>query len=161
MGHAVINPAPTGTFMQYQLSEIEIKYNPEVKPSERMRITGSKDAEKAFRQIWEQPLQHRECFYVLFLNRGNRVLGFFLVSLGGVSGTVVDQKLIFQTALKVNACSVIACHNHPSGNLEPSQADINITRKIKESGELLDIPLLDHLIICQEDYRSLADDGYL
>jgi len=147
--------------MLYQLSEIEVKYNPEVKPSERMKITGSKDAEKAFRQIWEQPLQHRESFYVMFLNRGNKVLGYFLVSLGGFSGTVVDQRLIFQTALKVNASSVIACHNHPSGALEPSHADLNITRKIKESGELLDIPLLDHLILSPDGYRSLADDGML
>lgn len=110
MGDAVTNPVPSGNLMQFHLSEIEVKYNPVVKPSDRMKITGSGDADKAFRQIWEQPLQHRESFYVIFLNRGNRVLGYFLVSLGGVSGTVVDQKLIFQTALKVNACSVIACH---------------------------------------------------
>ncbi|WP_346862101.1 JAB domain-containing protein [uncultured Draconibacterium sp.] len=143
------------------LAEIQVQYSNNIKSSDRVKITCSKDAERAFREIWEQPIQHRESFYVLFLDRSSSVLGFFLVSLGGVSGTVVDQKLIFQTALKVNACSIIAGHNHPSGNLEPSQADINITRKIKESGELLDIPLLDHLIICQEYYRSLADDGYL
>ena len=123
------------------------------------KITGSGDAEKAFREIWQQPLQHRESFYVLFLNRGNKVLGYFLVSLGGFSGTIVDQRLIFQTALKVNACSIIAAHNHPSNNLDASSADIAITRKIKESGEMLDIPLLDHLIICEDGYRSLADDG--
>ena len=89
------------------------------------------------------------------------MLGYFLVSLGGVAGTVVDQRLIFQTALKVNASSIIAGHNHPSNNLEPSQADLSITQKIKESGMLLDIPLLDHLIICEDGYKLLADDGFL
>lgn len=144
-----------------KLAEIEVQYNPKVKPADRLKITCSKDAEIAFREIWEQPLQHRESFYVLFLNRSNKVLGFFLVSLGGISGTVVDQKLIFQTALKVNATSIIAAHNHPSSNPEPSEADLKITSKIKDSGLLLDIPLLDHLIICEDGFKSLADDGLL
>ena len=143
------------------LAEIQVQYSNNIKSSDRVKITSSRDADRAFREVWEQPLQHRESFYVLFLDRSNSVLGFFLGSLGGVSGTVVYQKLIFQTALKVNASSFIAAHNHPSGNLDPSQADLSITRKLRESGVLLDIPLLDHLIICQENFRSLADDGYL
>jgi DNA repair protein RadC len=105
------------------------------------------------------PVELRECFYALYLNRANKVLGYILVSIGGISGTTVDPRSIFQTALKANACSVILCHNHPSGNSDPSDADNNITRKIKEAGDILEIKLLDHIILLPEGYTSMADDG--
>jgi DNA repair protein RadC len=115
----------------FQVSEIEISYHPVVKPSERISITCSQEAEKVFRKIWCKPIELRECFYALFLNRANKVLGYYLVSLGGITGTVFDTRSIFQAALKANACSKSLGHNHPSGNPTPSDADNNITRKIK------------------------------
>jgi DNA repair protein RadC len=142
-----------------KLAEIEVTYNPKVKPSERVKITSSSDAEKVLRSIWNQPLELKECFYALYLNRANKVLGYLLVSIGGVSGTVVDVRNIFQTALKVNCTSVILGHNHPSGNPVASDADLKITKKLKDAGAFLDIQVLDHIILLPEEYTSLADEG--
>ena len=143
------------------ISEIEVSYAPSVTPSERIRITSSSDAEQVFRGIWKQPLELKECFYALFLNRANKVLGYQLISIGGVSGTVVDPKIIFQTALKANASSAILAHNHPSGNGKPSEADIQLTKKLKEAGMFLEIAVLDHLILLPVGYTSFADDGLI
>jgi DNA repair protein RadC len=96
------------------------------------------------------------------LNKANKVLGYSKISSGGISGTLVDPKLIFQTALKANASSIILAHNHPSGNKQPSDADTRITKKCTGAGTLLDITVLDHLIITPDDlYYSYADEGTL
>lgn len=142
------------------IAEIQINYSTKVKPSDRPKITCSKDAYEIFRNIFPS-IEHREFFYVVTLNRGNRVLGFFEVSKGGISGTLVDVKLILQAALKTNASSIILCHNHPSGTLEASTADEKITKKIKSACTLLDISLLDHLILTSETYLSMADEGIM
>lgn len=105
-------------------------------------------------------LPHEE-FWVAFLNRANKVIHKDQISLGGVAGTVVDAKIIFKKALERLACSIILFHNHPSGNLQPSQADINITKKLKKAGETLDISVLDHLIISERGFYSFADEGML
>ncbi len=105
-------------------------------------------------------LDHEE-FWVIFLNRRNEVIKCELVSSGGVNGTVADQKLIFKKALELLASNIIVAHNHPSGSLEPSQQDIHLTKKIKEAGRLLDIPLLDHLIFTDAGYYSFADKSML
>ncbi|HOU31014.1 MAG TPA: DNA repair protein RadC [Bacteroidales bacterium] len=105
-------------------------------------------------------LKHEE-FWILFLNRANRVIHQMKLSQGGVSGTVTDVRIIMKKALDFLASGIIVCHNHPSGNLTPSDADIKITRKIKEAGELIDIQLLDHLIISEKDYYSFADNGLI
>ena len=97
----------------------------------------------------------------MLLNRANKVLGFSKISSGGTSGTLVDVKIIFQIALKSNASSIILGHNHPSGNLKPSDADIRITRTIKEAGKMMEIPLVDHLILTDENYYSFADEGMI
>ena len=144
-----------------QLSEIKISYQPKIKSSDRLKITGSKDAAKAFRQVWSHPLELKECFYALYLNRSNLVLGYLLVSVGGISGTVVDVRNVLQTALKANACSIVLAHNHPSGNLEPSDADKKITRQLKEAAAIMEAPVVDHLIITQSSYFSFADEGLL
>ena len=144
-----------------KIAEIEVQYNTNIKPSERVKITGSKDAADAFRSVWRQPLELKECFYAMFLNRGNKVLGTLLISEGGMAGTVVDVRSIFSAALKANTCSIILAHNHPSGNGSPSESDLIITNKVKSAGELLDIHVLDHLIILPEGYTSLADEGLL
>ena len=144
-----------------KVSEIEISYNPVVKPSEMVKVTCSKDAERIFRHIWNPDINYRESFYALYLNRANKVLGYQLISFGGISGTVVDAKCIYQAALKASCVSLIIAHNHPSGNTEPSDADIKITKKLKEAGNLLDITLLDHVILLPEGYTSMADEGFL
>lgn len=98
---------------------------------------------------------------ILCLNRANKVLGWAKVSQGGLSGIVADPKVIFQIALKSNGSSLILCHNHPSLNLQPSEADIHLTRKLKEAGLMLDLPVLDHLIVSSEGFYSFADEGLL
>lgn len=105
-------------------------------------------------------LPHEE-FWIILLNRANRVLGKERISTGGFTGTVVDSKIIFQKALVGKACSIILNHNHPSGNLQPSQADIKLTEKLKIAGEALDILVLDHLIIGGKGFYSFADEGLL
>lgn len=105
-----------------------------------------------------QDLKHEE-FWVLLLNRSNTIISKHQISSGGVSGTVADPKIIFKTALDKLASSIILIHNHPSGNLKPSEADLRLTSKMKESGTLLEIPVLDHLIITDSAYYSFADEG--
>lgn len=105
-------------------------------------------------------LTHEE-FFCIFLNRANKVLKVDQISKGGVSGTVTDVRIIFKNAVLLTASGVIVAHNHPSGNLNPSESDVKITRKIKEAGDILDVQLLDHLIIHNSDYYSFADNGIL
>ena len=145
----------------YNLAEIEVSYRTTVKASERRKITNSKDSESVFREIWSDSMELKEEFYILLLNRANKVLGWYKVSEGGMSGTVVDPKLIFSTALKGLASSIILSHNHPSGNLKPSEQDITLTKRLKQAGELLEIPVLDHLILSSEGYYSFADEGMM
>jgi len=105
-------------------------------------------------------LSHEE-FWILFLNRSNRVINRMKLSQGGISGTVTDVRLVMKKAIENLASGIIVCHNHPSGNLSPSESDSRITQKIKEAGALMDIQLLDHLIISDKDYYSFADNGLL
>ncbi len=126
---------------------------------EKKQIRSSRDAYNLLAPNI-QDLGHEE-FWILLLNRSNGVIAKERISMGGISGTVVDAKLIFKKALDVLACSIILCHNHPSGNLKPSQADIDITRKLKGAGENLEISVLDHLIISEMGFYSFADEGIL
>lgn len=105
-------------------------------------------------------LEHEE-FYVLLLNRGNRLVKEYQVSKGGISGTVVDIRMILKEALFVGAACMVLVHNHPSGNKQPSQADITLTKKIQEAAGFLDISVLDHVIIADQSYYSFADDGII
>ncbi len=126
----------------------------------REQITSSKDVFDRFAPKM-QDLPHEE-FWVLYLNRANKVICEQRVSKGGVSGTVIDVKIILKTAIERKlSSSIILCHNHPSGNIKPSNADIQITTKLKDAAKLMDIQVLDHLIIGQEEYFSFADSGYL
>ncbi len=105
-------------------------------------------------------LEHEE-FWLLMLNRANRVLGRFKVSQGGLSGTVIDTRIILKKALDNLASSIIVCHNHPSGNIQPSDADVKITDKLKKASEMVEIKLLDHVIIADKSYFSFADEGLI
>ena len=145
-----------------QVAEIELVYKSKVKASERPLITTSSDGYRLLLQTWEEgKIDFVEQFKVLLLNRANKVLGIYLVSTGGVTGTIADPKLIFAAALKSGACSIILSHNHPSGSLKPSRQDEELTQKIKAAGKFLDIQVLDHLIISSEGYFSFADQGLL
>ena len=105
-------------------------------------------------------LPHEE-FWILFMNRSNKVINRLKLSQGGVSGTVTDVRMVMKHAIENLASGIIVCHNHPSGNLSPSESDTRITQKIKEAGTMMDIQLLDHLIITDKDYYSFADNGLL
>ncbi len=104
---------------------------------------------------------HHEVFGVVYLNRANKINHFEIISEGGLTGTVADPRVILKKALAENAVSIILCHNHPSGNLQPSQADKALTQKIKQAAMLLDIAVLDHLIVSEEGHYSFADEGLL
>jgi DNA repair protein RadC len=126
---------------------------------EKPKIGGSNDVFKLMQPIIGD-LSHEE-FWVLFLNNSNKVLAKHQVSKGGMTATVVDIRLLFKQALELFSVAIIVCHNHPSGKLKPSDADIQLTQKIKNAGNTLDIKLLDHLIITEKAYFSFADEGIL
>jgi DNA repair protein RadC len=147
-----------------QASETIVKYSPKLKPKDCVSITNSRDAAVLVRSVIDSMghLEHREVFIVLLLNKRNRVLGWHLVSIGGISATFVDPKIIFQVALKCNASSVILSHNHPSGHVQPSKEDESITKKLVEGGKVLEISVLDHIIVSgEEDHYSFADEGLI
>ena len=123
------------------------------------RISSSRDLVRIFQPLLAD-LSHEE-FWVLFLNRSNKIISRVNISSGGVSGTVVDSKIIFKLAVEHLASSVILCHNHPSGNVQPSEADIMLTKSIRDAGKLLDVVVLDHIIIAEDRHFSFADEGLI
>ena len=127
--------------------------------TERIPVKSSETVFKLFHPILGD-LDHEE-FWLLMLNRANRVLGRFKVSQGGLSGTVIDTRIILKKALDNLASSIVVCHNHPSGNNQPSDADVKITEKLKKAAEMLEIKLLDHVIIADKSYFSFADEGLI
>ena len=125
--------------------------------ADKPKVSSSKDAYNCLQGTMSD-LDH-EVFKIILLNRANRVLKVEMISVGGVSGTVVDPKVIFKKALGVQASSIILAHNHPSGNLKPSQADLSVTKRLVKAGESLDIKVIDHLIVAEGGYYSFADEG--
>lgn len=121
-------------------------------------VTSSRDAYELLQPIVAD-LAHEE-FWALFLNRANKVVAKERLSQGGVSGTVIDAKMVMKRGIELLASSIIVCHNHPSGQVKPSEADAVITRKLMEAGRLMDIPVLDHVIIAGSDYYSFMDNGF-
>lgn len=131
----------------------------EVEPEEKPRISTSRDVVDLLMPHL-QDINHEE-FWIVLLNRANRVLTKHRVSQGGVAGTVADPKIIFKIAVQELASGIILAHNHPSGNLTASHADIELTKKLKEAGRFLEIQVLDHVIIAGQKYFSFADEGML
>ncbi|MCF8372595.1 MAG: DNA repair protein RadC [Bacteroidales bacterium] len=123
------------------------------------KITSSMDAVLIFQSLLGD-LPHEE-FWVLFLNRSNKIIDKQRISQGGLVGTVIDVKIIMKMAIEKLASSIILCHNHPSGNAQPSESDISITKKLKQAGEFLEIAVLDHLIIADDSFYSFADEGFV
>lgn len=139
-----------------------ITFSEDVKQSELTKITTSADAERVLRKCFDKSTFFmQEQFIILMLNTAGKVIGYYPLSSGGLTGTVVDVRLIFSTAIKTFASSIILSHNHPSGSLKPSDQDKAITKKIKDAGTLLDIRLIDHLILTDESYFSFGDEGEL
>jgi DNA repair protein RadC len=142
--------------------KISISFDKILKKSELMKITSSRDAYEIFKRVFNaDTFDWCEEVVMLCVNNSNKVVGFYKVSSGGMTGTVIDVRMIFTTALQCLATGVIIAHNHPSGTLIPSEADKAITKKIKEAGIFLDIKILDHLIITDENYFSFVDEGIL
>ena len=123
------------------------------------KITSSKTVFETMQPIVGE-LSHEE-FWILYLNNSNKIIKKNQLSKGGITGTLVDVRLVLKTALEYGATSLILCHNHPSGALKPSQADKDITQKLKKGAQSLDIKVLDHLIITEQSYFSFADEGVL
>ncbi len=142
------------------IKEIKLSYSHN--GLDNIKITDSNSAYKTLIDNWDlDTIQLQEEFKVLLLNRANVVLGIYNLSKGGVSGTMVDIKLLLASAIKANASSIIIAHNHPSGNLKPSENDTRLTRKIKDGAKLLDVTLLDHLVVTKDSYYSFSDEGNL
>ena len=143
-----------------QVSEIQVSYTPNLLVD--MSIKNSKKSFELRLNEWEQEtLQMQEEVKIILLNRSNKVLGIYSLAKGGLTSCIVDVRIILSIALKTLATGIILFHNHPSGNLKPSKADLDITKKLKNSCDLLDISLLDHLIITKDNYFSFADEGLI
>jgi len=125
----------------------------------RKKVSCSRDVYSFFKPLLQD--SSYEEFWILLLNRGNKIINSICISQGGLSGTVADPKKIFKTALEQYAASVILCHNHPSGNIKPSESDLRLTQKLKKAGSFLDLPVIDHIILGDDSYFSFADEGIL
>jgi DNA repair protein RadC len=144
------------------VAEIQLTYKSHVKPSQRPKISGSHDVYEILKRNWDDSkIEFVEQFKLILVNIANKVPGIVDISTGGVSSTIADPKLIFAATIKANASGFIVAHNHPSGNLAASQADIDLTRKLNAGGKLLEVQLLDHVIMTSESYLSFADSGLL
>ena len=149
--------------MRTKVNEISITYKGNFKTSQAPKISSSVNAAELLYNTWDRDrIGLQECFKVLLLNNANKVKGIFEVSAGGITGTLVDIRILFAVILKSLSCAVILAHNHPSGTLKPSEADKRLTQKVIRAGELLDVKILDHLILTPDgDYLSFADEGIL
>jgi len=131
----------------------------EMKEPEQKKVTSSREAVDLMQPLLGE-LLHEE-FWVIFLNRANVIINKQQISKGGMSGTVADPRMIYKAALDQKAVSIILCHNHPSGNNQPSAADIQLTKNITEAGKVLEITVLDHIIVTQHGFYSFADEGLI
>lgn len=162
--------------LKSNLPQITLRYNPG--QMRKVRVSTSQDAHQLLREIFNRDtIELFESFIVLYLNRANTTIGYQVISQGGVSGTVVDSRLIFTSAISCCASGIILAHNHPSGNMKPSQQDLDLTRRINEICKLVNIQLLDHIVLSpqtnceqqvregfgmiQKPYLSFADEGLM
>jgi DNA repair protein RadC len=145
------------------IAEIKVSYNPLRDPREWPALNNSARTHELVRSLFpEDQVTLQEHFIVVYLNKSNRILGCYRHSTGGITGTVADIRIILAVALKGAATGLVLAHNHPSGNVKPSGPDIELTRKIRDAAQLMDIKLLDHIIISGwEEYYSFADEGMI
>lgn len=137
-------------------------YKNKIPKAARTKITNSENIHAYLKNVYDtDELELRECFYVIYLNRRNEILGHYLLSIGSVSGCVVSIASVIRGAALCNASGVILSHNHPSGNTQPSDADKKITKNVKEALKLIEVILLDHIIYAEDTYYSFANEGEL
>jgi DNA repair protein RadC len=147
-------------YFKGNLPELVLSYK--TGEEKRFKVSSSKDAYNGLKELYDVGvLEYYESSIVIYLNRANNTLGWRMISQGGMSGTIMDTKIIYATALQCGASAIILSHNHPSGSLIPSQSDRNVTKQIVEAGKLFEIQVLDHLIITKDGYFSFADEGIL
>ena len=140
--------------------EIKVVYN--VKDTVlKAKINSARDLYEFLKDMWPVDICHKEAAMAVYLNRANNTIGYSTLSMGGIVGTVIDLKVLLQEALLCNASNIIVAHNHPSGNLTPSESDKTITAKIKAACKIMDIDLLDHVIFTEESYFSFGEEGLL
>lgn len=147
----------TPTKFEFQVSEYFIGYKSISK--QKNQILNSTNAYKIFAPFFEEHLNVREVVYAMYLNQANNLIGVLKVSEGSISSCVIDIRLVLKPAVELLATTIILAHNHPSGTLKASHADIQITEKIKQGAKILDMDVVDHLIITDSGYYSFADDG--
>ncbi|WP_166670843.1 RadC family protein [Olivibacter sp. XZL3] len=146
----------------FRMSELKVVYNPRMDQRKQPMIKDSDTAYRVLMEVWNlDTLWYKEDMLAIYLNIENRVIGFAKIASGSMDCTLADVRIIYAIALKVCATGVIVAHNHPSGNLNASNADKMLTAKIKNAGELLDIRLLDHLIVTGNGYLSFTDKGLM
>ncbi len=145
----------------FQVAEITLQYQSTVPYADRVRIRDSQSAYDVLMHHWSQDISFVEEFKILLLDQSNAVLGIVPISKGGLTGTVVDARLLFSAALLAKSSSIILAHNHPTGNMRPSQQDIQLTKKLIEGAKHLDLRIFDHLIICEHSYYSFTDEGLI
>ena len=146
----------------FEVNEVKLSYRTKQKASERPKISNSRTTYELLLKCFDSDtIELKESFKVMLLNHGNKVLGVMNVSDGGISGCIVDARLIMQCAILSNSTRIVLAHNHPSGNLIPSAQDSYITNQVKKACEIMDIELLDHLIITPYNYYSFGDNHKL
>lgn len=142
--------------------QISVSFDREVKTSQLYTIKSSVDASELFKKVFNSDTFYwQEEMILLCLNNANKVIAYYKISSGSITGTIADVRMIYTLALKTGSVGIMIAHNHPSGTLRASDADKTITKKIQKAGETLDIKLLDHLILTDEDYYSFADNGLI
>ena len=143
-----------------QASEVQLIYRSRIPTEKRVQIKTSQDAFKVFWERWDKDtIEHHEEFKIMLLNNKNTVLGIADISMGGITATIVDPRIVFRYALKAHATAIILAHSHPSSNPLPSESDVAITKKLAEAGKVMDIQVLDHIILCGDGtYYSLMDE---
>lgn len=150
--------------MKIEIPQIKVKisFDKKLKREQYFKITSSKSCWQAFKTVFNaDTINWYEEFILLSLNNSNQVIGFYKVASGGMTATIVDIRIIMTILLNSCATAFIVAHNHPSGKLQASEQDIQVTKKIKEAAKLLDITLLDHIIMTDESYYSFNDEGIL
>jgi DNA repair protein RadC len=141
-----------------KIAEVQVSYSCKIPVKDRFKVSSSYDCIDALRKIWPG-YEYIEYGYMLLLNRANHVIGYYQLSKGGTTSTIMDIKVISQIAVITNSQSIILAHNHPSGNLKASDNDRKLNEKVKAALKLFDITLLDHIILTEDSYTSMADEG--
>lgn len=144
-----------------KVCELKLTYKTTVNINNQPTITSAQSAYDVLLENWSDEIEYVEEVNILLVNRANKVIGIYNVSKGGRCGAIVDSRVIFTAALEGGATGIILSHNHPSGNLKPSQADISLTENVVAGGKILGVTVLDHIIITKHGYYSFADEGMM